>query len=266
MSKKIVLAGLFLAAFAALSGRAAAGIFSEEEAAKLNKSSKGAFSDEEAALLNKKPQSSSGNSFTGTAGIELSGAYWKLSDDTFKEYKETYCATSQCKSDQSSIGAGVAVFFEAGSKIKFGGSLGYNILPSGNYKRIRPTSTRTFENSAYSVPAALYAKMRQSDKVNLFAGVGVDYIKAKVQHKFVSTVTAYKVDYTDSKLVPGVSIGAEIFPAGKMSVLFGLKYMFSGKINGFEDKDGNKLSDIYTFDYNFSGLRINAAARYYFGS
>lgn len=285
MSKKIILAGLFLAAFAALSGRASAGIFSEEEAAKLNKSAKGAFSDEEAALLNKKPKGAAASygSQGGNFGIELTGTYWSLGDSSFKEQcKDGTCLdwSDAGKSDQGSIGFGAALFWETGSDIRGGLSLGYNILPSGEYKVTTPfnwgapntgTETETWENSAYSIPATLYFKIRQSEKMNLTGGVSVDYIFAKVKYTdstvwdpgaFFSNTTSKK-EYTGKRLVPGASLGVEMFPVKNISILAGLKYMFFGSVTNFENKDGDP---VWLYRYSYSGLRVNVAARYYFGS
>ena len=283
MSKKIIVAGLLLSAFAVLSGRASAGIFSEEEAAKLNKSAKGAFSEEEAALLNKKPQSApSYGAQGGNFGIELSGAYWSLGDSSFEEV----CNDGTCmdwpdtgKSDQGSIGIGAALFWETGSDIRGGLSLGYSILPTGEYKKTTAlnwgapntgTETDTWENSAYSIPLTLYFKIRQSEKMNLTGGVSVDYIHAKVKKTDITVWdpgatmgnSSVKKEYTGKRLVPGASLGVEMFPVKNISVLAGLKYMFFGSVTNFEDKDGDP---VWLYRYSFSGLRVNLAARYYFG-
>jgi len=307
MLKKIVLAALFLGAFTALSGRASAGAFTEEEKALLNKSSQGAFdaeeatrlkkkseasfsedeskllnksaagafSEEEAALLNKKPQKAAtrrNNSRGGNMGIELSGAYWSLSDDSFDEM----CLDGDCvdtgaapeKSDQGSIGIGAALFFEGGSDTKAGFSLGYNILPSGKYTETTSggfwSQKETWENSAYSIPATLYFKIRQSEQINITGGLSVDYIKAEVRYKNErSWAATTKATYTGKRLVPGVSLGAEMFPVKNISLMLGLKYMFFGSVTNFENKNDDP---VYMYRYSFSGLHINAAARYYFGS
>lgn len=319
MSKKLILTGLFLAAFAALSGRASADdIFSDEEAAKLsksaqgsfsgeeaarlkkkseasfnedeskllNKSAAGAFSSEEAALLNKKPRSAAAKRYgsqSGKMGVELTGTYWSLGDGSFEER----CFDGTCngtgadggKSDQGSIGLGAALFFEGGDDTKAGFSLGYTILPSGEYIKntafnyggsFTGTEKETWENSAYSIPATLYFKIRQSEQINITGGFSVDYIFAKVKYTdntvwnplALQSDTTDKSEYTGKRLVPGASLGVEIFPVKNISVLVGLKYMFFGSVTNFTNKNDDP---VYTYRYSYSGLRINVAARCYFG-
>lgn len=262
MINKLTSALLTLAVLSALCGPASAGIFSEAESARLKKSSPGTFSAKEQALLNKAQGSAFiRESLGGSYGIELSGTYWKLSDDSFKGQSDLCAAyggfcTGE-KNDQGSIGAGASLFWETGAQARLGFSLGYNALPSGEYKMKLLSSQYSYKNSAYAIPFSFYVKVRQAEKINAFAGVSVDYLKAKV----VRQIGVNKKTFTDSKLAPGISIGAEIFPHDSVSVLFGLKYILGGEIAKLKASDGTKLG----FKYDYAGLRINLAARYYFG-
>lgn len=265
MTKKILTAALLLAAFSVLPRGARAGVFSEEEKARLNKSSDSIFSKEEMSRMGKAPESSVKRAVGGSYGVELSGAYWKLGDSALKDLKAAFagpCASFDCryKNDQGAIGAGAAIFWETGAEARFGVSAGYSLLPSGELHFDVPSASfsEVWKDSAYSLPVTLYVKMPQSDSVSLVAGASAEYIKAKVE---LTDNAGDKTEYTAGKIVPGASAGFEMFPAENVSVMLGLKYLFGGKIEDLEDKDGNKLD----LTYDFSGLRAVFAVRCYFG-
>lgn len=133
-----------------------------------------------------------------------------------------------------------------------------------DFRLWRPRSLLAFtaklSNTAYAVPITMYTKWKYSDKTRFFAGAGAAYIKTETKRTIVDnggtlSVGDSRETFSAGKWVPGLTAGCELFLGGNLSLSAGLKYMFSGKI-GMPDENAN---------YDFSGLRINLTARYYFG-
>lgn len=206
-----------------------------------------------------------------TWGIEAGGDMWTMDAGSLGKLKtddaESLAAMGYTPTQtitQGSTGAGTALFVERGKKLRVGLSAGYNVLPEVGYKISLSSSTLAFtaklSNTAYAVPITMYAKWKYSDKTRFFAGAGAAYIKTETKKTLVDNGGTFSVGdsretSSAGKWVPGLTAGCELFLGGNLSLSAGLKYMFSGKIDT-SDKDVN---------YDFSGLRINLTARYYFG-
>ena len=243
------------------------------------------------------------NSKVWTWGIDAGGDLWKMDADDFKKLKSSWEEvlvslgpeyTHAQSITQGSMGAGAALFVERGKKLRVGLSIGYSVMPAVEFKvtASSPTFTysNTWSNAAYAVPITVYAKWKYSDKTRFFASAVAAYIKTETKMSLLETgssPTNYHGTFSASKFVPGVTAGGEMFLGESFSLSAGLKYMFSGKMDKLEGKVSSTpaggwastgKSHMITddpgwtsgttkkpFAYDFSGLRINLTARYYFG-
>lgn len=206
--------------------------------------------------------------------------------------------TKSNRISQASMGVNAALFVEKGKKLRVGLSIGYSAMPAVEYKVSASspgiTFSNTWSNAAYAVPITVYAKWKYSDKTRLFAGAGAAYIKTETKMTYIVKYPPYQMTdlhgtFTAGKWVPGMTAGGEMFFGENFSLGAGFKYMLGGEMDKLEgnvsgtggggsqtgksrmitDSPGWKSSSsykgIHPFAHDFSGLRINLTARYYFG-
>lgn len=238
-------------------------------------------------------------------GVGLDAGFWTADADEFKKDMRNLRNEAadlgdgfSGKTTQYRLNPGLHFFYERplNSEWDLGASLGYGKAAPAEYSyryddAATPANSYSakFENTAYAAPFSLYAKFKKG-KTNLFGGAGLDYISTKLKAD-VAGAAAESGSFEDNKLIPNVSAGGEYFVAKNFSVGLNLKYLFAGKMDNFRgnystasgkqklimatDPYGEYMDFIpesqalssgqRRFKYDFSGLRINLAARYYFG-
>lgn len=191
-----------------------------------------------------------------------------------------------------------------GKKLNYGISLGYGTLPKVKYLRAQGILTvyetyNTDENTTRTIPAYLYAKWgARESRFRIFGGVGAEYLMARTETKGYYADIAYPaysnswdVVFKKNRFVPGAILGGEYFLFKNLSLGVNLKYLFSAELKDLRGKkDGVEWRMIMTrdaftnteflnvvamnykltakdrlFRYDYTGLRINLAAKLYFG-
>ena len=235
-------------------------------------------------------------------GIGMDASYWKMDADDFKtdmKYNtgDPYYAG---KITQGTINPDVNFFYEYPLKEDWllGTSLGFGKVASVKYAvayidTTEPDNsfTAVLENKASVIPLEIYGKYKK-EKLNITGGLGLNYFIMKTEMSGADSSGLIKGDFKKNKIVPNISVGGEYFIGENFSLGLNLKYLFSGRIEDFRGNitgvtEKQRLVMIYDppygryltsqgvstplsagdmlFGYDMSGLRINLAARYYFG-
>lgn len=161
------------------------------------------------------------------------------------------------------------------------------------------STTGKFENITGIFPAEIYFKYSpENKKGSLFLGMGADYLRTNTS---ITASCSASGDYSCSVSnfspfqASGAAIhaaaGGEYFISPKISLGLNLKYLFGGKVrdlrgtvdgvksrlimvkdpsNGLEYMDNKPVSqglgaNERLFEYDYSGPRLNAFVKYYFG-
>ena len=236
-------------------------------------------------------------------GTELNGALWTMDGKEFSKNSSYFKsatavspgATESGKVTQGKLSGAVSVFVEGTARLCLGASIGYGAMPAVSSKIRYLNATFYFnqdlDNKITYIPMDVYLKHTSiSGKLALFGGGGVNYVMASTDFKReASPGDQWKGTFTQNKIIPHLQAGGELFLSKRISLSFGVKYLFSGvldKLTGKVEGDKSRMimisnpsygeafsykstssplaSDERPFKYDLSGLRVNFGLRTYF--
>ncbi len=205
------------------------------------------------------------------------------------------------KVDPVTYGLEAKVFMEGNAPFRLGISVGVGLMPEvvSNFHARQGLSYNDLylENRTNYIPVELYAKYAsKGGKFSIFAGGGANYLMASTEYKVESTGNYWeKGTFEQSKTIPHARAGCEFFLAKWLALNVGVKYVFSGVLDNLTGKMsassgggpgeyrmimfrnptyGEYMDARLTsaglaagerpFQYDYSGLRLNAGLRVYF--
>ncbi len=179
-----------------------------------------------------------------TWGTEFTGSSWKMDGEDFvtsakswANYMNTYENGASAKVTQYKLGGQAIIFAEGESRLRFGVSMGYGVMPTVSYDYTSPPDwTYNFENKTTYIPFDLYLKYKHDNsKLSFFAGGGADYIMANTKLNTEGTDGDKEHGtFTQKKFVPHIQTGGEWFILKRLSLNMGVKYIFSAVLDNLK--------------------------------
>lgn len=206
---------------------------------------------------------------------------------------------------QDKMGGSASFFVEGNSRVRLGLSAGYGAMPEVSakvHKRVGTAYTHTeLRTKTAYVPVALYLKFgSKGGGSSFFAGGGGDFVTVNTKYELTGSAGTLpeEATFTQKKVIPHAQAGFEFFLAKWLSFGVNAKYVFNGVLDNMTgDLKRNRISQgkkqmamanegaggvhgirfgykntgyTYTgkqrpFEYDYSGLRLNLAMRWYFG-
>lgn len=207
--------------------------------------------------------------------------------------------------EQKKLSGAASFFIEGNSRVRLGFSAGYGMTPpvSATIHKVQTgayNDTSVEAKTSY-IPVDLYLKFGSKGGGSSFSlGGGAALVEATNDYKFRNDTgtTREEATLTQKKIIPNAHAGFEFFLAKWLSFGLNANYVFNGvldkmegdlKTNGVSQGkkrmamvndgpggvNGVKLalkSDGFSYtgnqrpyQYDYSGLRVNAAMRWYFG-
>jgi len=206
---------------------------------------------------------------------------------------------------QDKMGGSASFFVEGNSRVRLGLSAGYGAMPEVSakvHKRVGTAYTHTeLRTKTMYIPVDLYLKFgSKGGGSSFFAGGGGDFVTVNTKYELTGSAGTIpeEATFTQKKVLPHAQAGFEFFLAKWLSFGVNAKYVFSGVLDNMTgDLKRNRISQgtkqmamvndgangingvkfgykntgyTYTgkqrpFEYDYSGLRLNLAMRWYFG-
>lgn len=235
-------------------------------------------------------------------GTEFVGSSWKMDNKEFAtsannwiNYGTKYGFPVSAKTTRESVGGQLSVFVEGGAVVRFGGAIGYGVMPDVSYEMTNTNLStydewEKFTNTTKFIPLDLYVKYNVG-KLHVSAGAGADYIMAKTEYDSRDYIsgTEQSGTFKQNKFVPHLQAGGEWRVLKWLSLSVSAKYLFGAVLDNLKgnfdntageyklimDDDGEgywadfegplgSAANGRPFKYDYSGLRLNAGLRIYF--